>query len=422
MALASNAELGGLTAWLASDDVQSLTHRQRINLMNAIALSAGAAWDENDSWAAANLSPALALAQREGADARILDQRGRPVVSSPGFATQASPVYSMPVIVAGQRVGKALVRFNGSGLGQADRSLQRDLLQAIAGAAGLAALLALIAGLTLARRLTRPVERIIAVTQSMRRGERTARVGPLRAPAELRELAAAFDQTADTLDRQEQLRRDLVADVAHELRTPVAVLQAGHEALLDGVHEPTREQLGSLRDEVLRLARMIGDLQTLAAADAAGLHLSLTSCDLAAIADGAAESLAGRFEAAGIGFECQLAPAAIQGDPRWLHQIVTNLLSNALKYTPTGGNVVISAGPAGKDAVLTVTDTGAGIPADELPRIFDRFWRGRDAAHTSGSGLGLAIAAELARAHGGQLSASSEVGRGTAMTLTLPLG
>ena len=114
----------------------------------------------------------------------------------------------------------------------------------------------------MARRITRPVARIIAVTRSMARGDRAARVGPVSAPGELRELAAAFDQMADTLDRQEQLRRDLVADVAHELRTPIAVLQAGHEALLDGVAEPTPAQLGSLRDEVLRLAQMVGDLQT----------------------------------------------------------------------------------------------------------------------------------------------------------------
>jgi signal transduction histidine kinase len=110
----------------------------------------------------------------------------------------------------------------------------------------------------------------------------------------------------------------------------------------------------------------------------------------------------------------------VLGDSRWLQQIVTNLLTNALKYTPPGGNVAIRTSQAGPDAVLTVTDTGVGIPADELPLIFDRFWRGRQAAQTSGTGIGLAIASELAQAHGGQLSARSEPGRGTEMTLTLP--
>jgi len=251
-------------------------------------------------------------------------------------------------------------------------------------------------------------------------GQRSARVGQVAAPGELRELATAFDQMADTLDRQEQLRRDLVADVAHELRTPVAVLQAGHEALLDGVAEPTPGQLASLRDEVLRLARMVTDLQTLAAADAAALHLSRRRCDLADVAATAADSLVGQFEAAGITLERRLAAAEILGDPRWLHQVITNLLTNALKYTPAGGRVIIGCGPAGADAVLTVTDTGAGIPADELPRIFDRFWRGQQGLQTSGSGVGLAVAAQLTRAHDGRLSAASEPGRGTQMTLVLP--
>ena len=254
----------------------------------------------------------------------------------------------------------------------------------------------------------------------MGRGDRTARVGPIKAPGELRELATAFDQMADGLDRQEQLRRDLVADVAHELRTPIAILQAGHEALLDGVAEPTPGQLGSLRDEVLRLAQMVGDLQTLAAAEAATLRLARQRCDLAAIAGTAADSLAGRFEAAGITVHRKLATVDILADPRWLHQAVTNLLTNALKFTPADGQVTIEAGPAGPDAVLRITDTGRGIPADELPRIFDRFWRGRDAAHVSGSGIGLSVAAELAQAHGGQLTAASQPGQGTQMTLTLP--
>jgi two-component system sensor histidine kinase BaeS len=254
----------------------------------------------------------------------------------------------------------------------------------------------------------------------MTAGDRSARAGPVRAPAELRELAAAFDQMAGTLDRQEQIRRDLVAAVAHELRTPIAVLQAGHEALLDGVAEPTAAELTSLRDEVLRLARMVGDLQDLAAADAAALHLTRQTCDLAELAAAAADSLARRFDAADIAVDRQLAAAPILADPRWLHQVITNLLSNALKFTPSGGRVTISTRQEDPEAVLEVTDTGSGIPADELPHVFDRFWRGRQAAQTSGSGIGLSVAADLARAHGGRLTAASRQGHGTTMTLTLP--
>ncbi len=422
VALAAVALLAGLTAALAAADVSALTSQQRADLTSAIAVAAAAAWDHTDSWASADLSPVLDLATRTGAEAQIRDQAGQVVISSPGFAAQsAAPQQTAAVLVNGSRVGEAVLRFTNSGLASADHALQSDLLRAIFGAAGLAAVLALLTGLVMARRITRPVERIIAVTRAMGHGDHAARVGEVAAPGELRELATAFDQMADTRDRQDQLRRDLVADVAHELRTPVAVLQAGHEALLDGITEPTPEQLASLRDEVLRLARMVGDLQTLAAADAAALHLTRRPCDLAGLAGAAADSLAGQFEAAGILLERRLTAVGIDADPRWLHQVITNLLTNALKFTPAGGRVTLAAGPSGaREAVLTVTDTGTGIPADELPRIFDRFWRGRQAAQVSGSGIGLAVAAELARAHHGQLTASSQPGQGTVLSLTLP--
>jgi two-component system sensor histidine kinase BaeS len=421
VALIAVALLAGLTAAFSAADISSLATSQHTDLTSAIATAAAVAWERNDSWAGADLSPVLDLASLIGADVQIRDLSGHVVTHSPGYAAQPRPAYGAAIMVRHHRVGQTDVRFTGSGLGSADRVLKIDLLRAIAGAAGLAALLAMLTGLAVSRRITRPVEQIIAVTRAVGRGQRAARVGTVSAPGELRELASAFDQMADTMDRQEQLRRDLVADVAHELRTPLAVLQAGHEALLDEISEPTPEQLSSLRDEVLRLARMVTDLQGLAAADAAVLRLSRHPCDLADITAIAANSLTGQFEAAGIAVQRRLTAATILGDPHWLHQVVTNLLTNALKFTPAGGRVTIAAGPVGADAVLTITDTGTGIPADELPRIFDRFWRGRQAAQVSGSGIGLAVASELTRAQGGQLSASSQPGQGTEMRLTLPL-
>lgn len=422
VALVAVALLAGLTAAFAAADVSHLADQQRTELTEATALAAGAAWDRGQSWTGADLSPVLDLAARTGALVQIRDQAGKPFASSPGFAAHhAGPQLSRPVEVRGQRVGEVLLRFTGSGLGRADQTLQTALLTAIAGAAGLAALLALLAGLAVARRITRPVDRLITVTRAIGAGDRAARTGPVRAPGELRELATAFDQMADALDRQEQLRRDLVADVAHELRTPIAVLQAEHEALIDGVTEATPDQFASLRDEVLRLARIVDDLQTLAEADAAALRLGRSHADLAAIAAAAADSLAGRFAAAGITLTRQLEPVQVRADAGRIHQVIANLLTNAVKFTGAGGQVTISTGQAAGAAALRVTDNGFGIPAADLPRIFDRFWRGRQAAHTSGSGIGLAVAAELARAHGGELSASSTEGHGTEMTLTLPL-
>jgi two-component system sensor histidine kinase BaeS len=415
------ALLAGLTAAFASADVSDLAARQRAQLTAAVAVAAGGAWDRKNTWAGSDLTPVLNLASRIGADVRIEDAAGQPVATTPGFAAHRDGrQHSRPIEVSGQQVGRVNVRFSGSGLGGADQALKTALLRAIAGAAGLAALLALLAGLGVSRFITRPVSRLIAVTRAMGQGDRRSRVGPVRAPGEIGELATAFDQMADAIDRHEQLRRSLVADVAHELRTPIAVLQAEHEALLDGVTEPSPAQFGSLRDQVLRLARIVGDLQTLSEADAAALHLTVGRADLADVAASAADDLAGHFEAAGIVVTRQLAPAPVAGDAGRLHQIATNLLTNAMKFTPAGGSITIEAGSAGGRVMLRVSDSGIGIPPDELPRIFDRFWRGQHAARTTGSGVGLAIAAELARAHGGDITATSTQGIGTQMTLTLP--
>jgi signal transduction histidine kinase len=420
VALAAVALFAVLTAVFSAVDVSSLATRERDVLANSFAVVTASSWQQGHGWTSADLAPVLDLATNSGVRLQIRDANGRVVAATSGFEAGTGPRASANVLVSGRKVGTVLVSLTPSGLGAADSILRTALLRAIAGTAGLAALLALLAGLGASRRITRPVARLITVTRAMAGGDRSARVGEIRAPGELRELAAAFDQMADTLDYEDKIRRDLVASITHELRTPVAVLQAGHEALLDGVTEPSPAELVSLRDEVLRLARMVDDLQTLAAADAAVLRLTRERRDLASIAGSAIESLARRFEVAEISVERRLAPAPVLADERWMHQVVTNLLGNALKFTSAGGTVTVTTRQDGPSAVLQVADTGVGIPPDELPRIFDRFWRGRAAARTSGSGIGLAIAAELAEAHGGSLTAASQPGEGTRITLTLP--
>jgi two-component system sensor histidine kinase BaeS len=421
VALAAVALSAVLTAVFSAADVSSLASRQRNELASAFAVAAGSAWEQHQGWAGADLTQVTDLAAHTGVQLQVRNTGGGTVAATPGFTAAAGPTSSAPVLVHGLKEGSVLVGLTGSGLGAADAILRTALLRAIAGTAGLAALLALVAGLGISRRITRPVARLISVTRAMAGGDRSARAGEIKAAGELRELAAAFDHMADTLDYEDKIRRDMVASVAHELRTPVAVLQAGHEALLDGVTEPSPDELGSLRDEVLRLARRVDDLQTMAAADAAVLQLTREPRDLADIAGSAADSLARRFETAEITLDRQLAPAPVMADQRWMHQVATNLLGNALKFTPAGGTVTIRTRQDGPNAVLEVADTGIGIPAGELPRIFDRFWRGQAAAQTSGSGIGLAIAAELATAHGGTLTAASQPGEGTRLTLTLPL-
>ena len=420
VALAAIALVTGLLVVFASVDVGNLVKDERVDLTRAVAGAAGASWAHQASWYGADLQPTLDLASRTGAEAELLDQHGSRITASQGFNRLAGkPEFSTPVVVHGVYVGRAIVRFSGGGLGRNEPTLRSALIRAASASAGLAALLALLAALLVARRLTRPVAKIISVTRARGRGQRSARVGVVRAPGELREMAITMDEMADLLDRNEQVRRDMVADLAHELRTPLAVLQAGHEALVDGFAEPTPDQLASLRDEVLRLARMVEELQTLAAADAASMQLDRQPTDLAGVAAAAVESLAGRFSAAGVPLARRLESVEILADPRWLHHVVTNLLTNALKFSRPGSTVSIDTGVAGSEAIMHVSDTGVGIPPEELPRIFDRFWRGQRAAQISGTGIGLAIAAEIVRAHGGILTADSQVGVGTVMTMRL---
>ena len=420
VALAAVALIAVLTAVFAGADVARLADQQQRELARATAVAAGAAWDRANSWRGADLEPVLELGTRIGADIRVTDDAGRTVAASRGFVSGTGPVHRDPVVVRGQRVGTVTLRLTGAGLAAADNALRTALWRAIAGSAGLAALLALLVGLGMSRRITRPVLRLIEVARAMGHGDRSARVGQIRAPDELRELAGTFDWMAETVAREEQLRRDVAADVAHELRTPVAILQAGHEALLDQVMEPTAEQLSSLRDEVLRLSRMVEDLHALAAAEAAALQLKPLPCDLAEIAGAAADAMAARFAAAGLLLQRRLTPVTVMADAARMRQVITNLLGNALKFTPAGGKVRLEAGPTDGHAVLSVSDTGAGIPAGELPLIFDRFWRGKAAAGVGGSGIGLAIVAELVRAHGGQVEVTSTPAKGTRVIVSLP--
>ena len=218
------------------------------------------------------------------------------VVSTLTKTGDSSGIISRELTSGSQRIGTLLVRFTGQGLTASVYNLRASLVRAVIGAAGLAAVLALLAAVLVSRRITRPVTRLIESVRAMGRGDEQARVGQVAgAPAELRELAVAFDQMADTLIAHEQVRRNLVADVAHELRTPVAVLQANTEALLDGLVAHTPEQTVSLHEEVLRLGRMVEDLQTLAAAEAAALQLSRQPCDLAQIAGGGGRGVGGQF-------------------------------------------------------------------------------------------------------------------------------
>lgn len=419
VALAAVALLAILTAIFAASDVDQLSQTQRARLARAVGAVVTASRAQAGRWSRDDLMPITDLTTRSRAQLRISDASGAPVLVTPGFASDPGPVDRVPVIVGKQRVGTVAVRFRNE-ISQADQRLRTEFWRAIAGAAGLAALLALVVAIAMSRRITRPVVRLIEAADAVGGGDAAARVGSVRGPVELVDLARTFDKMAGELAGQEQLRRALVADVAHELRTPVAVLQAGHEAMLDGVVPATPAQLESLRDEVMRLARMVDDLQGLAAAEAAALQLTRRPADLAEIAAAAAASLAGHFESSQLSLDGRLDPAPVQADSRWMHQVITNLLGNAAKFTPAGGRVTLCTGVDGDRARLTVADTGMGITDDQLPHIFERFWRGTNPMRAAGSGIGLAVVAELVHGHDGEIEVRSAPGEGTVVVVSLP--
>jgi two-component system sensor histidine kinase BaeS len=419
VALAAVALLTLLTAVLATSDVEQLSRTQRSRLSQAVGAVVSASRTEAGSWSRTDFRPATDLTSKINAQMRITDVSGATVLVTRGYSSRGGPTDRVAIMVGKHRAGMVSVRFQ-AGIGRADQRLRSEFWHAIAGAAGLAAVLALLVAIAVSRRITRPVVRLMETADAVGAGDAGARVGSIRGPAELVDLARTFDKMADQLARQEQLRRALVADVAHELRTPVAVLQAGHEALLDGVVAATPAQFSSLRDEVMRLARMVDDLQSLAAAEAAALQLTLRHEDLAKIAAAAAASLTGHFESGQLTLDSQLDPAPVMADSRWMHQVITNLLGNAAKFTPPGGVITLRTAADGKHATLTVADTGVGITDDQLPHIFERFWRGTNSMRAAGSGIGLAVVAELVRVHDGEIRVRSTPGEGTEFVVSLP--
>jgi len=237
-------------------------------------------------------------------------------------------------------------------------------------------------------------------------------------PPPMRALTHSFNTMVERLQNADRLRRDLMADVAHELRTPLSVLQGRLEGVLDGVYPRDDPQISQLLDDTHVLARLIEDLRTLALSDAGALQLQPEPTDLVSLVRDVVNSM--QIEAARksvtLNATTSTESVVLDLDALRIREVVTNLLSNALRHTVAGA-VTVSLSSSREAVVLTVSDTGEGMPPQQVARIFDRFYKGSE---SRGSGLGLAIARGIVTAHGGSISASSQLGRGTSVTLTLP--
>ena len=423
VALAAIAVNATIAAETLGADVNRIAQKEENTLTQSVAVMTAAAYRDG-TWAHADLHPAFSRAMRGDAALQVRDKSGHMVQQSSRFAKEpAAHERVVPIRLGQDRIGSLTVRFSSESPGAVVRSFEADKWRTRVAAASIAALIALIVSLIVARAITGPLEQLLAAVRSRGIGKRSAAIKPVRGTGVIRELIESFNASSVALDKQDRLRRNLVADVAHELRTPVAVLQASLEAMQDGVTEVTPDGVASLRDEVLRLANMVEDLQRLAAAESASLQLRLAPNDLAAIAAEAADSLGDAFRVADVGLHQRLSEVRVLCDRARMREVITNLLTNSLKFTPPGGTVNLDVGPDGGGmAAIVVDDTGIGIPGDELPHVTERFFRGmRSSEMAAGSGIGLTIVTELVQAHNGQLDIASKPGRGTRVTVTLPL-
>ncbi|RKR91337.1 two-component system sensor histidine kinase BaeS [Micromonospora pisi] len=290
----------------------------------------------------------------------------------------------------------------------------------LAGVAGVAGIAVLCTAL-LSHRVIRPIGRLTAAAQRLGRGDLSGRV-PVSGRDELAKLGRSFNQMADSLQRGEERQRRLVADVAHELRSPLANLRGYLEALKDGVIKPDPELFASLHEEAVLQQRIVDDLQELALAEAGTLAYHRVHVDLAELLETCQTAHRALAEAAGVTLRVVAEPVVVHADPDRLRQVVGNLITNALRATAAGGNLTLHASRAGAGALIRVSDDGCGIAPDALAHVFDRFWRADSARGrgTGGSGLGLAITRQIVTDHGGTITVASELGVGTTFSIVLP--
>jgi signal transduction histidine kinase len=332
---------------------------------------------------------------------------------------------ALPVEVNGDVVGYVQFAERPGGMSEARESPEARFLagvdRAIVLSAGAAVFLALILGAILASTISRPVQELTAATKVLAGGDLGHQV-PVRTSDEIGELAQSFNRMSADLAHSNQLRQQMTADIAHDLRTPLSVIAGYAEALADGKLPGTPETFEAIHLQAQHLNRLIEDLRTLSLADAGQLSLMRRPVEPRGLLEHTALAYLPVAESRGIALmvEGEDAPP-VMVDPDRLLQVLGNLVSNALRHTGDGGRVTLSAARDNGQVLLRVRDTGPGIPADDLPHIFDRFYRGDKARSDDGaSGLGLAIARSLVEAHGGRITAENATSGGAVFSLLLP--
>lgn len=399
-----------------------------------LATQLGESYTRTNGWqeAGALMSAAAAPGRGGGGIQLILvDSEGATIATAGarrGQGGQGPEPQPFPVTVDGETVATLLVSAPGMGGGRAGELYLAEVNRAIRWGGVVAVALAIALGAWLAYRLTRPLRALTEATQEMAAG-RLQQAVPIRDEGEIGELAAEFNRMAENLSAAEALRRQLLADVAHELRTPISVLRGQLEAMLDGVFPLTTENLAVAHEETILLGRLVDDLRTLSLADAGQLPLHRRDVDPAETIARAAAAFAPLFEAENVMLRVEAAQSlpVLWADSERLDQVLGNLLTNALRYAAQGGQeppeVRLSAERDPDGVRFTVADNGPGLSEEAQARIFDRFWRSDQSRsrEAGGSGLGLAISRAIVESHGGRLRVESRLGEGTAFHITLPV-
>ncbi len=282
--------------------------------------------------------------------------------------------------------------------------------------------LSLLIGTLMARWLARPISRVISTAQMIAKGYFGDRSTVKSSTKEIYQLTETVNNLAETLEKQEILRKRLTADVAHELRTPLATLQSHMEAMIDGIWEPDTERLTSCHEEILRIKRMVGDLEKLARYEGESLILDRTVFDVSELIGHLMRNFETDFVNKGISLTFNGRKEIITADRDKISQVLVNLLSNALKYTPEGGKVEIAVKDGEETVEIIIKDNGNGIPAEDIPNIFERFYRADKSRNklTGGAGIGLTIARAIVEAHKGKLEVRSKINEGSEFIVALP--
>lgn len=357
----------------------------------------------------------------------IADTNGKIVVAgegkSPGETCNQEEFANGYPILADQKTVGILLLPKAPERSPLDYEFLRRLNASIFFSAFATTLFALFLAIILSINISRPIRELTKATHAMAEGGLGQQVR-VRSRDEIGELARSFNKMSSDLARSFNLRKQMTADIAHELRTPIALILGHAEGVKDGVLQPTRENFEIIREEAARLEHLVNDLRTLSLADAGELTINLQVIEPYRLIQEVASLYQFETQKKNISLELDIASPlpTVEVDPTRITQVLTNILDNALRHTPEGGSIVLSANQAGDHVELAIQDSGPGLPREDLERIFERLYRADSSRQREdgGSGLGLAIAKSIVQAHGGQLSAESDAGQGLRVIVALP--